>query len=216
MFGRKIRTCLELLRPPPVRTPVQPSDDKKPRSFCRNDTVYAKLYGRNGWKWVPGTVVEKIGDVMYNVWVEDHRMLRSHINQLRSRQAAGTTPKQPCQAGRLQPAFVAAQHPVGCLESPKPTIRHADTVACPERLCIVTYVGPVSSPEPTLLGSPPARASSTPRHEAPATPSMSSSGTTSTSTEFESAVEVEPVVDLPRRSSRTRRPPVRFDPYHLY
>ncbi|XP_058817027.1 uncharacterized protein K02A2.6-like [Topomyia yanbarensis] len=86
MFGRKIRTCLELLRPPTVRTPVAPSDDHtKPRFFSRNYSVYAKLYGRNGWKWAPGTIIEKIGDVMYNVWVDDRRMLRSHINQLRSR-----------------------------------------------------------------------------------------------------------------------------------
>ncbi|XP_055615053.1 uncharacterized protein K02A2.6-like [Toxorhynchites rutilus septentrionalis] len=34
MFGRKIRTCLELLRPPPVRVPVPTVDDRKqPRSF---------------------------------------------------------------------------------------------------------------------------------------------------------------------------------------
>ncbi|XP_062703621.1 uncharacterized protein K02A2.6-like [Aedes albopictus] len=95
MFGRKIRTCLELLRPPPVRTPVPTSNNsKQPRSFHRDDPVYAKLHIRNGWKWVPGKIIEKIGDVMYNVWVENRRMLRSHINQLRSRMATDTTPKQ--------------------------------------------------------------------------------------------------------------------------
>ncbi|XP_062700352.1 uncharacterized protein K02A2.6-like [Aedes albopictus] len=216
MFGRKIRTCLELLRPPPVRTPVQPSDDKKPRSFCRNDTVYAKLYGRNGWKWVPGTVVEKIGDVMYNVWVEDHRMLRSHINQLRSRQAAGTTPKQPVRQAASSQHSLPLDILLGAWNLPSRLPGTPTPSLVPSASASSPTLGPVSSPEPTLLGSPPARASSTPRHEAPATPSMSSSGTTSTSTEFESAVEVEPVVDLPRRSSRTRRPPVRFDPYHLY
>ncbi|XP_055623231.1 uncharacterized protein K02A2.6-like [Toxorhynchites rutilus septentrionalis] len=51
MFGRKIRTCLELLRPPPVRVPVPTDDDRKqPRSFNRNETVYAKLHGHTGWK----------------------------------------------------------------------------------------------------------------------------------------------------------------------
>ncbi|XP_055543004.1 uncharacterized protein K02A2.6-like [Wyeomyia smithii] len=81
MFGRKIRTCLELLRPPPIRAPVPTNDDRKePRTFGKKDPVYAKLYGQNGWKWAPGVVIEKIGNVMYNVWVEDRRMLRSHVN----------------------------------------------------------------------------------------------------------------------------------------
>lgn len=217
MFGRKIRTCLELLRPPPIRTPVPTSDDlKKSRSFSRNDPVYAKLHSRNGWKWVPGTVVEKIGDVMYNVWIDDRRMLRSHINQLRSRHAADTTPKpsigQATSNQHLLPldillgAWNLPSQPGG---TPTPSLVPSASLSSPT-------LAPVSSPEPTLLGSTPARASSTPRHEVPAVPSTSSSSTTSTSPEFESAIEVEPVVDLPRRSSRTRRPPIRFDPYHLY
>ncbi|XP_055623717.1 uncharacterized protein K02A2.6-like [Toxorhynchites rutilus septentrionalis] len=208
MFGRKIRTCLELLRPPPVRVPVPTDDDRKqPRSFNRNETVYAKLHGRTGWKWAPGVVVEKIGDVMYNVWVEDRRMLRSHINQLRSRLAAGAIPKQPTVHATLN------QHslPLDILLDAWDLPSQSPGPSSPE---------PVSSAERTMVGSGPTLATSTPRHEVsafvPSSASSLSTTTTPTSTEFESAVEVELAVDIPRRSSRLRRPPVRFDPYHLY
>ncbi|XP_062699819.1 uncharacterized protein K02A2.6-like [Aedes albopictus] len=213
MFGRKIRTCLELLRPPPVRTPVPTSNDsKQPRSFHRDDPVYAKLHIRNGWKWVPGKIVEKIGDVMYNVWVENRRMLRSHINQLRSRMATDTTPKQS--AGQV----TSRQHslPLDILLGAWNLPNHSPSTPTSATPPIAPRSVSVSSPEPTLIGSEPACASSTPRHELPVVPSTSSSSPTSTSTDFESAIEVEPMVELPRRSSRTRRPPVRFDPYQLY
>ncbi|XP_062698942.1 uncharacterized protein K02A2.6-like [Aedes albopictus] len=213
MFGRKIRTCLELLRPPPVRTPVPTSNDsKKPRSFHRDDPVYAKLHVRNDWKWVPGKIVEKIGDVMYNVWVENRRMLRSHINQLRSRMATDSTPKQS--AGQV----TSRQHslPLDILLGAWNLPSHSPSTPTSAAPPIAPRSVSVSSPEPTLIGSEPACASSTPRHELPAVPSTSSSSPTPTSTDFESAIEVEPMVELPRRSSRTRRPPVRFDPYQLY
>ncbi|XP_055633534.1 uncharacterized protein K02A2.6-like [Toxorhynchites rutilus septentrionalis] len=208
MFGRKIRTCLELLRPPPVRVPVPTDDDRKqPRSFNRNETVYAKLYGRTGWKWAPGVVVEKIGDVMYNVWVEDRRMLRSHINQLRSRLAAGAIPKQPTVHATLN------QHslPLDILLDAWDLPSQSPGPSSPE---------PVSSAERTMVDSGPTLATSTPRHEVsafvPSSASSSSTTTTPTSTEFESAVEVELAVDIPRRSSRLRRPPVRLTAQHKH
>ncbi|XP_058448803.1 uncharacterized protein K02A2.6-like [Malaya genurostris] len=86
MFGRRIRTCLELLRPSSAILPMTPhvQQDQQRRSFNRNELVFAKVHHRNTWKWAPGVILEKIGDVMYNVLV-DRRVLRSHINQLRCR-----------------------------------------------------------------------------------------------------------------------------------
>nr|XP_029718861.1 uncharacterized protein LOC115261394 [Aedes albopictus] len=213
MFGRKIRTSFELLRPPPVRTPVPTSNDsKQPRYFHRDDPVYAKLHVRNGWKWVPGKIIEKIEDVMYNVWVENRRMLRSHINQLRSRMATDTTPMQS--AGQV----TSRQHslPLDILLGAWNLSSHSPSTPTSAAPPIAPRSVSVSSPEPTPIGSEPACASSMPRHELPAVPSTSSSSPTSTSTDFESAIKVEPMVELPRRSSRTRRPPVRFDSNQLY
>lgn len=53
-----------------------------------NETVYAKVYANNNWTWTPGTMMERIGSIMYNVWVNDRRMIRSHVNQLKNRGAA--------------------------------------------------------------------------------------------------------------------------------
>ncbi|XP_061506862.1 uncharacterized protein K02A2.6-like [Anopheles gambiae] len=61
MFSRKIRTCLELLRPPQRLDPVS---EGNPRKFKMNDLVYAKQYRRNSWRWVPGMISGRIGRVI--------------------------------------------------------------------------------------------------------------------------------------------------------
>lgn len=32
--------------------------------YVKDEHVYTKLRGRNGWKWVLGKIIEKIGDMM--------------------------------------------------------------------------------------------------------------------------------------------------------
>ncbi|XP_062704509.1 uncharacterized protein K02A2.6-like [Aedes albopictus] len=102
MFGHKIRTSLDLLCPPTIK----PSDDHQgSRTFGKGDLVYTKVHSSNSWRWAPAVVLERIGNVMFNVWVEDRRMLRSHINQLRSRAGADNTPRPstiPSKAGKHQ------------------------------------------------------------------------------------------------------------------
>ncbi|XP_062557959.1 uncharacterized protein K02A2.6-like [Armigeres subalbatus] len=85
MFGRRIRTSLELLRPPVERTIVQNKYYNVKRSYHRNDLVFAKLYSNKTWRWAPGIILEKVGSVMYNVWVNNQRLVRSHVNQLMNR-----------------------------------------------------------------------------------------------------------------------------------
>ncbi|XP_058817321.1 uncharacterized protein K02A2.6-like [Topomyia yanbarensis] len=101
MFSRKLRTCLELLRPPAACAPATESaDNNKHRFFNRADPVFVQVHVRNSWRWASGVVVERIGTVMYNVWVEERRMLRSHINQMRSRAGLTPTVGQPVALGR--------------------------------------------------------------------------------------------------------------------
>lgn len=85
MFNRRIRTCLELLRPPPRLDPELEDVRTVPRKFKFNNLVYAKQYRRNSWRWVPGVISGCIGRVMYEVTIEQGRKIRSHINQLRTR-----------------------------------------------------------------------------------------------------------------------------------
>ncbi|XP_055623649.1 uncharacterized protein K02A2.6-like [Toxorhynchites rutilus septentrionalis] len=140
MFGRRLRTSLDLLRPPAVRETIS---ETVPRSFKQGDAIYAKVHSKNSWRWAPGVILERVGQVMFNVWIESSRMIRSHINQLRNRTESGakTSSSMPSKVVPLSPATTAL--------SSRPT-------------------------------------------------------------------EVETAVQVPRRSSRLRRPPIRFDPYQLY
>ncbi|XP_040172372.1 uncharacterized protein K02A2.6-like [Anopheles arabiensis] len=93
MFERKIRTCLELLRPP-----VQVESTSKqmpPRKFHVGETVYAKEYRNNSWSWIPGEITKRRGNVMYEVQNAAGKKWRSHINQLRPRLNIGTHTVQP-------------------------------------------------------------------------------------------------------------------------
>ncbi|XP_053685585.1 uncharacterized protein K02A2.6-like [Sabethes cyaneus] len=86
MLGRPMRTTLDLLRSPVF---TNTSNQLRPR-FKAGSAVYAKLYSNaNKWKWIPGTVIEVIGGVNYNVLLDyqsgRRKLVRSHVNQLRQR-----------------------------------------------------------------------------------------------------------------------------------
>ena len=53
MFGRPIRTALELLRPPSSHS-LSPSSFISVRSFQPGELVSTKSFYRNSWKWIPG------------------------------------------------------------------------------------------------------------------------------------------------------------------
>ncbi|XP_053690842.1 uncharacterized protein K02A2.6-like [Sabethes cyaneus] len=219
LFGRKIRTDLELLRPPSVRATNDNNNRiDNQRSFNRNEAVYAKVYNKNSWRWSPGVVVEKIGDVMYNVWIEGRRLIRSHINQLRCRVLDGTasTIFEGSQTKELQQPF-PLDIVLAPSVSPKPTeATHVNLPAADSTQC--------SRSSATLQPTTPLGKSSTPQRRPSSdtisnlSPALMSSASSSLakSSEFESAVEMEPVATLPRRSSRIRKTPQWFDPYHLY
>ncbi|XP_062708139.1 uncharacterized protein K02A2.6-like [Aedes albopictus] len=233
MFGRKIRTSLDLLRPP---TTVQPSNDHQAaRSFGKGDLVYAKVHSNNSWRWAPAVVLERIGNVMFNVWVEDRRMLRSHINQLRSRAGADNTPNPstiPSKAGKHQlPLDILLQacnlhqpshaHSVRHSPSRSPSLTLAPSVPVAQMPSTLAAPSEHSTPlqatpaQPSLVWVSPATTETRESSSVSASTSRFPSSATS-SAEFMSATETETAGPLPRRSSRQRRPPIRFDPYQLY
>ncbi|XP_058826955.1 uncharacterized protein K02A2.6-like [Topomyia yanbarensis] len=220
MFGRKLRTCLELLRPPAVCAPATESaDNNKHRFFNRADPVFVQVHVRNSWRWASGVVVERIGTVMYNAWVEERRMLRSHINQMRSR--AGLTPtvgqyprqtSNPLPLDVLLEAWNLPQSPQ--VQPSSPSVSGSTT---PTQMSL----------DKSTLWEPSIRASATPWRGSPPESESSSSSSLEASTSSSSSTfapfniigstsKAESEVGLPRRSSRTRRAPQWFDPYHLY
>ncbi|XP_055537946.1 uncharacterized protein LOC129725778 [Wyeomyia smithii] len=86
MLGRSMRTTLDLLRPPVLRS----TSEKHVSKYTAGCAVYAKLYSNaEKWKWIPGTVIEAIGGVNYNILLDNQsgrrKLIRSHVNQLRPR-----------------------------------------------------------------------------------------------------------------------------------
>ena len=92
MFGRKLRSQLDQIRPSLGERARQSQDQQKlnhdkrsrSRSFTQNQQVYAKNYGP-GPKWLPGVVVELEGSVLVQVRLADGRMVRRHVDQLHPR-----------------------------------------------------------------------------------------------------------------------------------
>lgn len=170
MFGRVIRTCFDLIRPP--KNPLLNSEEhRSEKSFWRNDLVYAKVYGRNRWNWVPGIVISKRGNVMFEVRV-GHRCVVRHINQLKKR-------------GSIHSAGPRNEHP-----NPLPLDVLLDSWSIPASSPVVSDVYPTECGLPVsmpALPTPPPSQRSIPRQ-----------------------------LCSPRRSSRNRRAPRRFDSYQRY
>lgn len=204
MYNRQLRTSLDLLRAPRVNPPTKRMNDRsQPRSFLPKDAVYTKVYAKNKWSWTCGIVLERVGRVLYNVWINDSKMIRSHINQLRSRISTVNHSKNPTQHPRLPLEILLQQCNLNNKQTANQQLTQLSTssselsVQLPEQsseLTLVPIGSETSSSEVSLSDSSP-----------------------TTSGGFQSAVEsTPPVVQFPRRSSRARRPPERFNAYQRY
>lgn len=93
MLGRKIRTKLDLLLPSKQsefrRNKAQENQFNKKhgaieKTFIAEDSVSVLRHYGNKTNWKPGMVIERIGNVMYNVLLNDSgKLVRVHANQLR-------------------------------------------------------------------------------------------------------------------------------------
>lgn len=58
------------------------------RTFHHGDKVYALNFKGSKQHWVPGEIIEKIGNVIYNTLIDlgnRQRLVRAHADQLRPR-----------------------------------------------------------------------------------------------------------------------------------
>ncbi|XP_055590830.1 uncharacterized protein K02A2.6-like [Uranotaenia lowii] len=206
MFCRPIRTSLDLLRPP-VHSENPPAELN--RSFQNHDPVYAKVFSRNQWHWTPGTIVERIGNVMFNVRLENGKLVRSHLNQLRNRTPSGPT-------NSPKPSQLPLTILLDAWNLPEPSTRASTSAQSspPSTAHGRSASQPTSTPN-TVVREPRQSPDIPPMSPLPSTSSTTSPSSSSDTVEFQSAIE-QTAVHLPRRSSRTRRPPIRFDPYQLY
>ncbi|XP_065092789.1 uncharacterized protein K02A2.6-like [Ochlerotatus camptorhynchus] len=66
MFGRQMRTTLDLLRPTEISKPVDLETAQQPRQFNTGDLVYAKVHKRNDWYWEVGKMFRRISHLKFN------------------------------------------------------------------------------------------------------------------------------------------------------
>ncbi|XP_041786765.1 uncharacterized protein LOC121602060, partial [Anopheles merus] len=137
MLGRRPRTLLELLLPP--RQASQPSAGLRVRELNPGESIYAKEYRLNDWKWVTATVVDRQGRYMYLVRTAEGKTFRRHINQLRRRISDGsfkdtTRAHSPLPLDLLFDAWHFNPSPVpassGQLEADKPSSPPAPVSSC--------------------------------------------------------------------------------------
>lgn len=107
-IGRRIRTTLDLLLPNDSPTTPQPDErtaqqynrrhGARSKTFTAGDAVFVQKHVLNkNLDWIPGKVIERIGNVMYNVAVTDARrntLVRVHVDQMRPRSTTDS-PTQP-------------------------------------------------------------------------------------------------------------------------
>ena len=92
MFGRRLRSHLDHVRPEIDRTTRLNQERQKQghdrrariREFQVNDLVNAKNYGP-GAAWSPGKITAVHGSMLFEVKLDDGRIVRKHVDQLRSR-----------------------------------------------------------------------------------------------------------------------------------
>lgn len=164
MFGRRIWTSLDLLRPPKAR---EATDQSGSRSFGKGDPVYAKVHSNNSWRWAPGVILERVGHVMFNVWVEDRRMIRSHINQLRSR----TNTDNPSTSGSIPSKADNQQLPLDILLRSWNLHKPSQLLSLPTLPRPSMPVAPVAQTSPTIATP---TVHSTPPQVLPSTPASPS------------------------------------------
>ena len=194
MFGRKLRSQLDLVKPDLGRKVRQTQDRQskghdthaKPRSFAVGDTVYTRNYAQ-GPKWLPGTVVEIEGLVLLHIKLSDGRILRRHIDQVRPRSVGDEERlSAPDDMTEVEPSSGGGGAPTGEIE-PQPPTQPLDTTD-------------TEIPEPVAE----------PAAEEPGEPGAVEPDENLGQTEPES----ETGGGLPstvRRSTRTSRPPQRYD-----
>ena len=86
-MGRTLRSRLDLLLPNVqtrvVSKQIQQKANHDLHSKTRGDTVYTRNYS-DGSKWIPGVITEITGPVSYKVTLADGKILKRHLDQIRT------------------------------------------------------------------------------------------------------------------------------------
>ncbi|XP_037931645.1 uncharacterized protein K02A2.6-like [Teleopsis dalmanni] len=102
LLKRKIRIKLDLIKPTLVSDPnvkfknkcdtqlkMKAQFDKrhgaKPKFYEKQELVYVNIFKNKHFEWTKGKIIERIGNVIYNVRLQNGKLIRAHANQIRDR-----------------------------------------------------------------------------------------------------------------------------------
>ncbi|XP_055714808.1 uncharacterized protein K02A2.6-like [Phlebotomus papatasi] len=84
LFQRQIRSRLDLIIPhDDKKESTKQVDEKIHRSFKVNDRIAVRNYKEGEVKWKFGTIQEKLGKLHYDVRLDNGKLWRRHVDQLR-------------------------------------------------------------------------------------------------------------------------------------
>ena len=93
LFGRPLRSRLDLVFPD-VGTRIQKEPDPgRVRTFLVSDRVWCRDFTRG--KWIPGEISKTTGPLSYEVQLENGNVVRRHVDQLFCRTTEQQSPSQP-------------------------------------------------------------------------------------------------------------------------
>ena len=92
MFGRNIRTHIDLLHPnlhehvtrKQTAQKIQHDKHAVDRDISVGDDVFVRNFSLHGGKWLPGLVVECTGSLSYKVKTATHGIVRRHQDQIQT------------------------------------------------------------------------------------------------------------------------------------
>lgn len=84
VFGRTIRSRLDLVMPTEEKSENEYVVEKEIRSLSMNERVSARNYSRKGEKWKFGTVIKRLGQLHYLIKMDNGFIWKRHIDQTRT------------------------------------------------------------------------------------------------------------------------------------
>lgn len=91
-MGRQLRTKLHLLKPIPQVSTHKPQDTLPVREYKVGSRVLSRNY-IGPQKWKLGTVIERLGRVLYHVRLDNKYIIKRHANQLRLSECSPAEPE---------------------------------------------------------------------------------------------------------------------------
>jgi hypothetical protein len=156
MFGRRLKTRLDLLRPD-LRKVVRDQQSRqksahdlrsRPREFAPGSDVFVQNFS-SGPTWLAGIILQRRGPVSYLVKLQDGRIFRRHVDHVRVRTSSGNKALPDQELPWPDMPTNSSDSSVPTESGNQPTRRSSRSIRPPEQ--IRNYRGPTCQPTAVIL-----------------------------------------------------------------